>query len=185
MMSAKYFEYYTTILRGAVFSWTRCRMLTINVSIPNLKAVAIRCIVWTTNMNPHIGLLSTDRGWWRWALVSPDRVACSRMVGVSASVNLPFHHKVQKFSSGIGSPWCSRKKGRKTVVVWCGGLLTRNTGCQCSSITCSSVSKCVLANTCYIWCQSYKRLWYQNDCKLTQQQRCQLMDRIHDHSVAR
>ena len=32
---------------------------------------------------------------------------CSRMVGVSASVNLPLHHKVQKFSSGSGSPgWC-------------------------------------------------------------------------------
>jgi len=37
-------------------------------------------------------------GWWRWALVSPDGVALSRMVGVSASVNLPLHHKVQKFS---------------------------------------------------------------------------------------
>jgi len=24
MMSVKYFEYYTIILRGAVFSWTRC-----------------------------------------------------------------------------------------------------------------------------------------------------------------
>ena len=24
MMSAKYFEYYTIILGGAVFSWTRC-----------------------------------------------------------------------------------------------------------------------------------------------------------------
>ena len=41
----------------------------------------------------------------------------SRMVGVSASVNLPLHHKVQKFSSGTGSPGWSRKKGRKTVVV--------------------------------------------------------------------
>ena len=40
------------------------------------------------------------------------------MVGVSASVNLPLHHKVQKFSSGTGSPGWSRKKGRKTVVVW-------------------------------------------------------------------
>ena len=39
-------------------------------------------------------------GWWRWALVSLDGVAPSRMVGVSASVNLPLHHKVQKFSSG-------------------------------------------------------------------------------------
>ena len=56
-------------------------------------------------------------GWWRWALVSPDGVAPSRMVGVSASVNLSLHHKVQKFSSGTGSPGCSRKKGRKMVVV--------------------------------------------------------------------
>jgi len=36
---------------------------------------------------------------------------------VSASVNLPLHHEVQKFSSGTGSPGWSRKKGRKTVVV--------------------------------------------------------------------
>jgi len=44
----------------------------------------------------------------------------SRMVGVSASVNLALHRKVQKFSSDTGSPGWSRKKGRKTVVVWCG-----------------------------------------------------------------
>ena len=56
-------------------------------------------------------------GWWRWALVSPDGVAPSGRVGVSASVNLPLHHKVQKFSSGTGSPGWSRKKGRKTDVV--------------------------------------------------------------------
>ena len=59
------------------------------------------------------------------ALVSPDGVATSRMVRVSASVNLPLHHKVQKFSSGTGSPGWSRKKGRKTVmvcgVVWSSG----------------------------------------------------------------
>jgi len=53
------------------------------------------------------------------ALVSPDGDAPSRMVGVSASVNLPLHHKDQKFSSGTGSPGWFRKKGRKTVVVWC------------------------------------------------------------------
>ena len=41
-------------------------------------------------------------GWWRWALLSPDGVAPSRMVGVSASVNLPLYHKVQEFSSGTG-----------------------------------------------------------------------------------
>jgi len=56
--------------------------------------------------------------WWRWALVASDGVAPSRMVGVSASVNLPLHHKTQKFS-GTGSPRWSQKKGRKTVV--CGG----------------------------------------------------------------
>jgi len=33
-------------------------------------------------------------GWWRWALLSLDGVAPSRMVSVSASVNLPLHHKV-------------------------------------------------------------------------------------------
>jgi len=36
---------------------------------------------------------------------------------VSPCVNLPLHHKVQKFSSGTGSPGWSRKKGRKMVVV--------------------------------------------------------------------
>jgi len=56
-------------------------------------------------------------GWWRWALVSPDGVAPSRMVSVSASVNLPLHNKVQKFSSGTGSPGWSQIKGHKTVVV--------------------------------------------------------------------
>jgi len=48
----------------------------------------------------------------------PDGVAPSRMASVSACVNLPLHHKVQKFSSGTGSPGWSRKRGRKTVVVW-------------------------------------------------------------------
>jgi len=57
-------------------------------------------------------------GWWRWVLVSPDGVAPSWMVGVSASVNLPLHHKVQKFSSGTDSPGWSLKKGCKMVVVW-------------------------------------------------------------------
>jgi len=56
-------------------------------------------------------------GWWRWALVIPDGVVPSRMVSVSAFVNLPLHHKVQKFSSGTGSPRWSRQKGRKTVVL--------------------------------------------------------------------
>jgi len=41
------------------------------------------------------------------------------LIECNASVNLPLHHKVQKFSSGTGSSGWSRKKGRKTVVV-CG-----------------------------------------------------------------
>jgi len=32
-------------------------------------------------------------------------------------VNLPLHHKVEKFSSGTSSPGWSQKKGRKTVFV--------------------------------------------------------------------
>jgi len=50
-------------------------------------------------------------------------VAPSRMVGVSASVNLLLHHKVQKFSSGAGSPGWSWKKGCKTVVCVCYGTM--------------------------------------------------------------
>ena len=56
-------------------------------------------------------------GWWRWVLVSSDRLAPSRMISVSAAVNLPLHNKIQKFSSGTGSPGWSRKKGCKTAVV--------------------------------------------------------------------
>jgi len=52
-------------------------------------------------------------------VVSSDGVAPSWMVCVSACVNLPLHHKVQKFSSGTGSPGWSRKKGCKTVVFVC------------------------------------------------------------------
>jgi len=49
--------------------------------------------------------------WWRWwTLVSPDGVAPSRMVSVSASVNLPWHHKVHKFSSGTDSIGCPGKE---------------------------------------------------------------------------
>jgi len=50
-------------------------------------------------------------------VVSPDGMVPSWMVGVSASVNLLLLHKVQKFSSGTGSPGWSWKKGHKTVVV--------------------------------------------------------------------
>jgi len=49
-------------------------------------------------------------------LVGLDGVVPGRMLGVSASVNVPLHHKVQKFFSGTSSPGLSRKKGRKMVM---------------------------------------------------------------------
>ena len=57
-----------------------------------------------------------DGGGGQWALVNSDGMAPSRMINVSASVNLPLHHKVQRFSSCTGSPGWSQKKGRKMVV---------------------------------------------------------------------
>jgi len=51
------------------------------------------------------------------ALIGPDGVAPSRMVYVSASVNLPLHIKVQKFSSGTGSPRCPENRAIKWL--WC------------------------------------------------------------------
>jgi len=60
----------------------------------------------------------TEWWWWRWALLSPDSVAPRRMVDVSASVNLPLHHKLQKFCSGTGSPGWSRKQAVKWLWWW-------------------------------------------------------------------
>jgi len=80
---------------------------------------SLSCLSHSISTNQTFLSFNTFSGWWRWALVtSPDAVAPTRMVGVSASVNLPLHHKVQKFSSGTGSPGWSRKKGRKRL--WCG-----------------------------------------------------------------
>ena len=63
-------------------------------------------------------------GWWRWALVNPDAVVPSRMVGVSASVNLPLHHKVTIKSRSsllaLAHPGGPRKRAIKRLW-WCGG----------------------------------------------------------------
>jgi len=53
--------------------------------------------------------------WRRWALLSSHGVAPSRMVSVSASVNLPLHHKVQEFYSGTDSPRWSWKRAVKRL----------------------------------------------------------------------
>ena len=58
-------------------------------------------------------------GWWRWALVSPDGVAPSRMVSLSASVIFPC--TIVKFSSGTGSPCGPGKRAVKWLWWWwCG-----------------------------------------------------------------
>jgi len=75
-------------------------------------------VLWHCWLGGRKGIWAVKNGgWWRWALVSLDGVVPSRMVDVSASVNLPLHHKVQKFSPGTGSPKWSPKKGHKMVVV--------------------------------------------------------------------
>jgi len=77
-----------------------------------------------------------------WALVSPDGAASSQMFNMSASLNLPLHHKVQKFSSGTGSPGSPGKRAVKWlcgVVLWsemCCTWLTGNAGCKKSPIIC-------------------------------------------------
>ena len=105
--------------------------------------------------------------WWRRALVSPDGVATIRMVSVSVSVNLPLHHKVQKFSSGTSWPGWSRKKGCKTVVVVMVNLsqqcmlhYTRN---LCSSSMSFAVELCTYRSLSQVMCDKLLLLYaYEN-----------------------
>ena len=60
-------------------------------------------------------------------MVSPDGVAPRQMVGVSASINHPLHHKVQKFSSGTGTPGGPGKRATKQV-------------CVCTNFTITSIT---------------------------------------------
>ena len=56
MVFARYFEYYTVILRGAVFSWTCCRSTgTVHTSAKvRLTSVAIRTVeIWIHTMAVH------------------------------------------------------------------------------------------------------------------------------------
>jgi len=48
-----------------------------------------------------------------------DGVAPSRMASVYASVNLPLHHKVQKFSSAPTHPGGPGKRAVNGCVWWC------------------------------------------------------------------
>jgi len=71
-----------------------CRLPTVtNMLLSSAKATSVTYHIHTsTATSLHIKCVRCPYiwgGWWRWALVSPDGVAPSRMVGVSASVNLP------------------------------------------------------------------------------------------------
>jgi len=70
-------------------------------------------------------------------VVSPDGVEPSQIVCVSASVNLPLRHKVQKFSSGTSSPGGGPGK-RAVKQLWCGVvvLAKRLAGKSISEMTC-------------------------------------------------
>jgi len=73
-------------------------------------------VLWHCRLGGRKGIQTVKNGgWWRWALLRPDGVSPSQMVGVSASVNLPLHHKVQRFSSGTGSPGWSQKRSLKRL----------------------------------------------------------------------
>ena len=98
-------------------------------------------VLWHCLLGDRKGIRPVKNGrWWRWALVGPDGVAPNRMVSVSASVNLPLLHKVQKFFSGTGSPGWSRKKGRKRL--WCDGLVVQVE----QSVRCVCLSACQNSN---------------------------------------
>jgi len=98
------------MLRGPFFSWTLCTTLLTEISV---AFSTLTLLVGQQEGHPACKKWGNGRGrhcliWMEW-----------RPAGwsVSASVNLPLHHKVQKFSSGTSSPGWSWKKGHKTVVV--------------------------------------------------------------------
>jgi len=79
------------------------------------------------------------------------------MVSVSASLNLPLHHKVQKFSSGTGSPGWSQKNGHKTVVVWLLEIIwNQATGYASQHIWCLSLARINWEGCCW------KGIWRKN-----------------------
>jgi len=59
---------------------------------------------WSEVIEKDCPLSPIHWGWWRWALISLDGVAPSRMVGVSASVDLPFFPCTIKFRSSVLAP---------------------------------------------------------------------------------
>jgi len=62
-------------------------------------------------------------GWWRWALVSPAGVVPSWMVGVSGSVNLPLHHRLES-RSFLLAPAHPGGPGKRAVKWLCSGVVS-------------------------------------------------------------
>jgi len=80
--------------------------------------------------------------WWRWALVSADGVVPSRMVSVSAFVNLPLHHKSRSSLLALAHPGGTRKRAVKRLwkrmffwyyYYYCIHLMAIFPGCSSSS----------------------------------------------------
>jgi len=71
-------------------------------------------------------------GWWRWALVSPDGVAPSQMVGMSASVNLPCTMKSRSSLLAPAQPGGPGKRAVKWLWWWLLllGRITALAGCS-------------------------------------------------------
>ena len=94
-------EQLSTLSAPVEYNWTihvrrRCSLIS-NYFNHLLKMKMVRYTQWTSclqcfdTVGRQEGHPACKRmgGWWRWAPVSPDWVAPSRMVGVSAFVNLP------------------------------------------------------------------------------------------------
>ena len=67
------------------------------------------------------------RGWWTWALVSPDGVVPGWMVGVSASVNFPCAIKSKRSVLAPAHPGGPGKRAIKQLW-WCGVVFGRGSG---------------------------------------------------------
>jgi len=92
-------------------------VLTVQISLGNFT-VQILTVQILSGYHLKQLTISHGWGWWRWALVSPHGVAPSQMVCVSASVNLPLHHKSR---SSLLAPAHLGGPGKRAVKwLWCG-----------------------------------------------------------------
>jgi len=90
-----------------------------SVNLPLQHKVQVPSVLWHCWLGGRKGIRACKNGGrWRWALVNPDGVAPSRMVVVSASVNLPLRHKVRSSLLAPAHPGGPGKRAVKRL--WCG-----------------------------------------------------------------